>query len=100
MAIILTAAGGEQKNKHMKHLIIICMALFVWSGAQSQETVYPAKENKGLIFIKNATVHVGNGQVIEYGTIKINGSKIAEVGTSVSIPAGDVTVIDAKGKHV
>lgn len=95
-------AGIHNYNKkiYMKHLIIICMALFVWSGAQSQETVYPAKENKGLTFIKNATVHVGNGQVIENATVKINGSKIAEVGSSVSIPAGDVTVIDAKGKHV
>jgi imidazolonepropionase-like amidohydrolase len=30
---------------------------------------------------------VGNGQVIENGTIKVNNGKIEEVGTNIAIPA-------------
>ena len=53
-----------------------------------------------MTFIKNATIHTGNGKVIENGTIKISNGKIEEVGTNIAIPAGDVSVVDAKGKHV
>jgi imidazolonepropionase-like amidohydrolase len=83
----------------MKKLIILLAVCFA-NTVTAQENVYPVTENKGLIFIKNGTVHVGNGQVIENCTIKINGSKIVEVGPNVAIPSGDVKVIDAKGKHV
>src|SRR5687767_5868584 len=69
-------------------------------NASSQENVYPAKENKGITFIKNATIHVGNGKVIENGSIKINNGKIEQVGADISVPPGDVNVVDAKGKHV
>lgn len=79
-------------------LIIILLAAAIFSSAQ--ETVYPAKENKGLTFIKNVTIHTGNGKVIENGTIKISNGKIAEVGTNIPIPVDDVAVIDGKGKHV
>jgi len=48
----------------------------------------------------NATIHVGNGKVIENGTIKIRDGKIEEVGANIAIPADDVNVVDGKGKHV
>lgn len=84
----------------MKKLFVIIEILFLSIISFAQENVYPAKENKGLIFIKNATIHVGNGKVIENGTIKINGSKIEQVGTDIPIPVDNISVIDAKGKHV
>lgn len=68
--------------------------------ANAQETVLPAKPQKGLVFIKNATIHVGNGKVIENGTIKIKDGKIEEVGANLPVPADDVSVYDVKGKHV
>lgn len=83
----------------MKKIILILSLCFA-AAAQAQETVLPAKPQKGLIFIKNATIHVGNGKVIENGTIKIKDGKIEEVGTSIAIPADDVQVVDAKGKQV
>jgi imidazolonepropionase-like amidohydrolase len=83
----------------MKKLMILLAVCFA-NTVTAQENVYPVTENKGLVFIKNGTVHVGNGQVIENCTIKINGSKIVEVGPNVAIPSGDVKVIEAKGKHV
>ena len=65
----------------------------------SQETVLPTPAQKGTMFIKNATIHVGNGTVINNGTIQIKDGKIEKVGNDINIPA-DAKAIDAKGKHV
>ena len=70
------------------------------SFAKAQESVYPAKDYKGLLFITNGTIHVGNGTVFENATIKINNGKIVEIGTNIAIPADDVQVFSAKGKQV
>lgn len=77
---------------------ILSIGLFA-ATANGQSNVLPAKPQTAPIYIKNATIHQGNGQVIENGTIKIENGKIAEVGTNVNVPAGAV-VTDAKGKHV
>jgi len=77
---------------------ILSIGLFA-ATANGQSNVLPAKPQTAPIYIKNATIHQGNGQVIENGTIKIENGKIAEVGTNVTVPAGAV-VTDAKGKHV
>jgi len=84
----------------MKHILLILTILVITIFSSAQETVYPAKENKGVTYIKNVTIHTGNGKVIENGTIKISNGKIEEVGTNIAVPAGDVMVIDGKGKHV
>ncbi|MCX6207163.1 MAG: amidohydrolase family protein [Bacteroidetes bacterium] len=85
----------------MKKILFTLTALIALSGfAKAQESVYPAKDYKGLLFITNGTVHVGNGTVIENATIKINNGKIVEVGTNIAIPADNVQVFSAKGKQV
>jgi hypothetical protein len=84
----------------MKKLVIILAVFSLSLVLKAQDNVYPAKENKGLIFITNATVHVGNGQVIENATVKINNSKIELVGQNIPVPSGDAKVFDVKGKHV
>lgn len=81
----------------MKRLLIISMLFSVMASAQ--ETVLPAPPQKGTIYIKNATIHVGNGKVIENGVIEVKDGKIAQVGTNISVPEG-ANVTDAKGKHV
>ena len=67
---------------------------------QAQESVYPAKEYKGKLYITNGTVHTGNGQVLENTTIEVNGGKIVQMGGNIPIPKDDVKVFDAKGKQV
>lgn len=74
-------------------LLIVCIA-------NAQDDVYPAQAQKGTIYITNATVHIGNGQVIENGTIEIKDGKITQVGTSITTNANNATTIDAKGKQV
>lgn len=84
----------------MKKLIYIFSCLTLMTGISAQDNVYPAKPQKGLLFLKNGTVHVGNGTVIENATIKINNGKIEEVGTNVSVPNSGAEVVDVNGKHV
>ncbi len=83
----------------MRILLFILSVCFI-ASANGQSTILPTKPQKGLIFIKNATIHVGNGKVIENGTIKIQDGKIAEVGQNIPIPVDNVSVVDAKGKQV
>jgi imidazolonepropionase-like amidohydrolase len=67
--------------------------------ANAQESVYPSPAQTKPIFITNATVHVGNGQVLENASILIRDGKIAAVGTNITAPAGAETV-NAAGKQV
>jgi len=84
----------------MKKIFNLIMSLAVMVTAVAQETVYPAKEYKGLLFIKNGTVHVGNGQVLENTTVEVRDGKIFRIGVDLPIPMDDVRVFDATGKHV
>jgi imidazolonepropionase-like amidohydrolase len=79
---------------------LISLLLLLATIAGAQDDVYPAKENTGLVYIKNAIIHIGNGQVINNGTIKINKNKIEQVGTDISIAGSNAVVVDAKGKQV
>ena len=76
-------------------IVLLCICAFVNSSAQ--ETVYPAPQQKETITLTNATIHVGNGQVISNGNVVLTNGKITEVGTSTST-AGKI--IDCKGKHI
>jgi imidazolonepropionase-like amidohydrolase len=84
----------------MKKLLSLIISMSALATTMAQETVYPAKEYKGLLFIKNGTVHVGNGQVLENTTIEVRDGKIFRVGPNLPIPMDDVKVFDAAGKHV
>jgi imidazolonepropionase-like amidohydrolase len=84
----------------MKKIFFSLSALLLLVGfSKAQETVYPAKEFRGKLFIANGTVHVGNGTVIENATIEVNNGKIVRVGADVTAGKDD-KVIDAKGKQV
>lgn len=85
----------------MKKIFSTISALLLLTGLiQAQETVYPAKEYKGRIYITNGTVHVGNGTVLENATVEINNGKIVNVASGITVSGSDAKVIDAKGKQV
>lgn len=73
--------------------------IFSASAALAQPTVYPAKDQTKTISITGATIHIGNGKVIEKGTISFADGKISYVGAGTPVNAADET-IDASGKHV
>lgn len=83
----------------MKKIFFIIQILFFATKIIAQDDIYPAPSQKGLLFITNATIHTGNGQIINNGTIKINNGKIEQAGTNISIPANE-KVFDVKGKQV
>ncbi|HJW16205.1 MAG TPA: amidohydrolase family protein [Flavisolibacter sp.] len=82
----------------MKKILIYITILFSLS-ANGQETVYPAPKQVGSTVITNATVHVGNGKVLNNATIVITDGKIAAVGNNITIPPGS-TQVNAQGKEV
>jgi imidazolonepropionase-like amidohydrolase len=79
--------------------VAAALALGVSAGL-AQDDVYPAKPYNGMLIIKNGTIHVGNGQVIENATIEVKGGKITRIGKDIPVPVDDVRVFDAAGKHV
>jgi imidazolonepropionase-like amidohydrolase len=58
----------------------------------------PADKETEPISITGATIHVGNGSVIENGTVVFENGKIQAVGNSSTATKGKV--IDATGKHI
>ena len=83
----------------MRKIILSILLVGMVQAIGAQSNVLPAPPQKGPIAIKNATVHTGDGTIIENATIVIENGKITAVGKDVTIPAGaDVT--DAAGKQV
>jgi imidazolonepropionase-like amidohydrolase len=80
-----------------KYFLSILSLCFL--AANAQETVYPAAKQTQPVAITGATVHIGNGQVINNATVVMVGGKITAVGSNISVPAGSQK-IDATGKHV
>lgn len=83
----------------MKRIILSIASFCFLMSVKAQETVYPTPKQTGTTVITNATVHVGNGQVLEKASVVITNGKIAAVGTNVTVPAG-ATTVNAEGKHV
>lgn len=84
----------------MKKIFNFITAFLIFGATGfSQPTIYPAPENNGIFFITHATIHVGNGKIINDGTIQINKGKIEKIGTNIPTPA-DAKVFDVKGKQV
>lgn len=75
-------------------LIIISVSI----KANAQETIYPATAQKETIALVNATIHIGNGEIIENGMIVFAKGKIVDVKATSSI--ADAKIIDCKGKHI
>ena len=83
----------------MKKIIISLAFTCFLITANAQETIIPAPKQVQPVVITNATVHVGNGQVLNNATIVVTNGKISAIGNNVTAPAGAKT-INAQGKHV
>jgi len=82
-----------------KYIQYITVFIFFAQVCKAQETIYPTPEQKGTFYITHATIHIGNGQVINDGTIKITNGKIENIGSNLS--SADATkVFDVRGKQV
>lgn len=79
--------------------IFFSILSFAFLIGNAQSNVYPAPKQTQAIAITGATVHIGNGQVLNNATVVMVEGKITAVGTNVEIPAG-AERIEAQGKHV
>ena len=79
--------------------IFLGILTFSFLVSHAQENVYPAPKQSQAIALTGATVHVGNGQVLNNATVLMVDGKITAVGTNVTVPAG-AQKVDASGKHV
>ena len=81
-------------KKSLYTLLLFCLGLMV----QAQQT--PAADQAASLLIQGATLHIGDGTVIENGMIGIADGKILEVGkTGAQQKTYDKTV-DVDGQHV
>lgn len=76
---------------------IFALMMLASLGLNAQETMHPSPAQTKKIVISGGTLHIGNGQVIENGTLSIEKGKIKIETGAVT---GDVERIDATGKHV
>jgi imidazolonepropionase-like amidohydrolase len=79
--------------------IFFSLLSFAFLIANGQANIYPAPKQSQPVAITGATVHIGNGQVVNNATVVMVDGKITAVGTNVQIPSGAQT-INAQGKHV
>lgn len=95
-------------NLTTKRLIRFCVAGILWAGLltrgglplMAQPTIIPAPPQEQPLLIEGATIHVGNGTLIENGSLRMENGKISAVGPAGSVSASGAVVIKADGKHV
>ncbi|MBS1527023.1 MAG: amidohydrolase family protein [Bacteroidetes bacterium] len=78
----------------------ICGLLLGISIAYGQANISPAPPQTKPVIITGATIHVGNGQVINNGYIAFDKGKITAIGEGMPANTNGADVIDATGKQV
>ncbi len=87
--------------KSVLSCIILLFAIQI-ATAQSPDVPTPAPAQDGKIYLTNATIHIGNGQVLQNATIGFDDGKIffLEENPSIKTDATMGKVIDCTGKHI
>src|SRR5258706_16485677 len=86
------------KQNIMKKIFISILSIIFISKTFSQPNVLPAAAQTGAIALTHATIHIGNGDVMDDATIVFASGKITSVGKSISV--GDVKIIDCAGMQI
>ena len=68
--------------------------------AFGQANIMPAKPQAGPVVITGATIHVGNGKVINNGYIAFDKGKITAIGEGTAPSTAGATIVNASGKQV
>lgn len=76
-------------------------AIFCLNFASYAQNPAPAKPQAKPVILTGATIHLGNGQVIENGVIAFDKGIITQVAASgAAVDRSNAEVIDVKGKHI
>jgi imidazolonepropionase-like amidohydrolase len=81
----------------MKNLLLF-LSIIVSVKSFSQPNVLPAAAQSQTIALTHAIIHVGNGEVINNGTIVFSNGKIISVNTNAA--PSNAKVIDCSGKQI
>ena len=81
----------------MKNLLLF-LSIIISANSFSQPNVLPAAVQSGTIALTHATIHVGNGDVINDGIIVFSNGKIISVNNNAA--PSDAKVIDCSGKQI
>ncbi|MGB3075352.1 MAG: amidohydrolase, partial [Chitinophagales bacterium] len=84
----------------MKYISLLLAFLFFIHEKSAAQRIAPVGAQTVPVVITGATIHVGNGQVIENGAIAFSAGKITYVGAASGAPVAGATIIEAKGKQV
>ena len=88
-------------NNYMSKIFLVLSGLLVsGSLAFGQATISPARPQTKPVIITGATIHVGNGQVINNGYIAFDKGKITAIGEGTAPNTNGADVIDATGKQL
>ncbi|MCS7074255.1 MAG: amidohydrolase, partial [Bacteroidia bacterium] len=74
-------------------------SITVFYSAYTQSVPTPAPKNAPPMVIRNGTIHVGNGKILEKTDLYIENGKIISIGKSLSVSPG-IVEINANGKHI
>jgi len=92
------------KYKISVSAVICLLATFCLHHAVEAQNPAPARPQTKPTLLKGATIHTGNGQVIENGMIAFDKGIIVFVGSGDQMGSlwtkGDAEVIDVAGKHI
>lgn len=80
-------------------LSLLSVSTFVSTTSYAQANISPAAKQSQAIAITGATIHIGNGSVIENGTLVFDKGKIVSVSAGGGAQSG-ATEIKANGKHI
>jgi imidazolonepropionase-like amidohydrolase len=83
-------------NKYLATLLFSSLTTLCFA----QANISPGGKQNKAIAITGATIHVGNGTVLQNGTIVFNNGKIVSVTAGAQALNPGVTEIKAEGKHV
>jgi imidazolonepropionase-like amidohydrolase len=84
----------------MNKVFILLLSLSAFAAAHAQRIV-PAPAQQNPVAIIGGTVHVGNGQVIENGTVVFSNGKIVYAGSAAAAPSlQNMQSIKAEGKQI
>jgi imidazolonepropionase-like amidohydrolase len=84
----------------MKKILIFGGLLLSTVLTYAQATISPAKPQSKPIIITGATLHIGNGQVINNGYIAFDKGKITAIGEGTAPNTSGAEIINAAGKQV
>ncbi len=79
--------------------ILLAALLLISVRVSAQFTPAPAAVQAAPVLLQGATVHVGNGTVLQNTDVLLVGGKITQVATGITAPAG-AQVIDVRGQHL